>query len=70
LKTISESFKGKVVFVYTTIAYGGMEIQFHLFSSWTLDGGERSALRLGCFTLEKRVPIFIEKEAGWAPERA
>jgi hypothetical protein len=63
LKTKSESFKGKVVFVYTTNAYGGMEIQFHLFSSWTLEVGEKLASHLGRFRVEKRVPVFIEMGA-------
>ena len=65
MKNIPQKFWGKVVFVYTTNAYGGMEIYF---STWTLDGGESSASCPGCFTLEKRVLVFIDLEGGWAPE--
>jgi hypothetical protein len=39
------------------------------FTTWALDGGERSASRPGrALAPGKGPPVPIEEEAGWAPE--
>jgi hypothetical protein len=53
-------------------AYGGMDVQIHVFFISALVGGEWSASRTGSFNPSggggKEPPVPIGKEAGWALE--
>jgi hypothetical protein len=53
---------------HTMMTYGGMEIQFHMFLTSLLDGGEWLASCPGLFTLEKQTLVPTGYEAGLAPE--
>jgi hypothetical protein len=48
-------------------AYGGVEVELHIFLTSTLDGDEWSASRPGSFTPGDAAPVPIVLEAGWAP---
>jgi hypothetical protein len=50
-------------------AYGGMDVQIHIFLTSALDGGEWSATRLYRFTPGKRAP-GTHWIGGWVGSRA
>jgi hypothetical protein len=50
-------------------AYGGMDVQIHVFLTSALVGGEWSVSRPGCFILEEIAPV-IHWEGGWVGPRA
>jgi hypothetical protein len=65
--------KGKVksqclIKQYAMKAYGGMDIEIHIFLSSALAGGQWSDSRLFRFTPGKEPPVPIGWEDRWAPE--
>jgi hypothetical protein len=50
-------------------AYGGVDVQIHIFLTLTLVGGEWSASRPGCFTPGERDP-GTHWIGGWVDPRA
>jgi hypothetical protein len=60
--------KGKFVPVQAMKVYGGMEVQFHIFLTSTLHGGERPALRPGSFVSGEGAQGTLDYGARWTPE--
>jgi hypothetical protein len=48
-------------------AYGGMDVQIHVFLTLALAGGEWSASWPGHFTLGEKAPVPAGQEVGWTP---
>jgi hypothetical protein len=49
-------------------AYGGADVQIHIFLTSTLDGGEWSVSRPWRFTPAERAPLPIGQKVMWTPE--
>jgi hypothetical protein len=50
-------------------AYGGVDVQIHVFLTSALDGGEWSASSPWRFTCGEKPPVPTGQEAGWGPEQ-
>jgi len=59
---------GEVASVHVMWTCGGMEVQLQSFLTWAVDGLERSACGSDRSTSGQRVPVNIQREAGWAAQ--
>jgi hypothetical protein len=49
-------------------AYGGVDVQIHIYLTSAVAGSKWSASRPGCFTTEEKPPVPTIRAVGWAPE--